>query len=107
MAGRPDRRGSRARSFTGIGHPGADRMKTPVLITGGAGFIGSNLAHHLISAGEKVVIYDNLSRAGVDENWRWLKQAHGSAVELQIGDTRDLNAVRRAVRNAKAIFHFA
>ena len=53
------------------------------LITGGAGFIGSNLANHLLSLGERVLIFDNLSRPGVDENWEWLRANHGDAVQLQ------------------------
>ncbi|HEY8458986.1 MAG TPA: NAD-dependent epimerase/dehydratase family protein, partial [Blastocatellia bacterium] len=38
--------------------------KKPVLITGGAGFIGANLAHHILSEGRPVLIFDNLSRVG-------------------------------------------
>jgi CDP-paratose 2-epimerase len=36
----------------------------PILITGGAGFVGVNLAHRLLSEGRQVIIYDNLSRSG-------------------------------------------
>jgi nucleoside-diphosphate-sugar epimerase len=43
------------------------------LITGGAGFIGTNLAHRLLRAGCQVQIYDNLSRSGAQENLRWLR----------------------------------
>ena len=49
-----------------IGRPRGDGA--PTLITGGAGFIGSNLAHRVLSAGRSVVILDNLSRAGVEHN---------------------------------------
>ena len=42
------------------------------LITGGAGFIGCNLANRLIGAGQAVTIYDNLSRRGVQSNLDWL-----------------------------------
>ena len=53
--------------------PGAGRRDTrPVLITGGAGFIGANLAHRLLSEGEEVVLFDQLSRAGVEGNYEWL-----------------------------------
>jgi CDP-paratose 2-epimerase len=50
------------------------------LLTGGAGFIGCNLAARLKSRGDDVVIVDNLSRAGSDANARWLASAHGVAL---------------------------
>ena len=88
--------------------PGAGRRDSrPVLITGGAGFIGANLAHRLLSEGEEVVLFDRLSRAGVEGNYEWLRQVHGSRVRLQVADTRDAEAVARAVRSAKTVFHFA
>jgi CDP-paratose 2-epimerase len=79
----------------------------PVLITGGAGFIGCNLAHRLLSRGERVLILDNLSRAGVERNLRWLRDTHGGAVQAEIADIRDVEAVRKAVRQARQVFHFA
>lgn len=79
----------------------------PVLITGGAGFIGTNVAHRLLSLGRKVVIYDNLSRSGVENNLRWLVDTHGSNVEVQIGDVRDALSLRQAAARACAVFHFA
>lgn len=83
------------------------KTSEPILITGGAGFIGSNLAHHFLQAGHEVLIYDNLSRAGVERNWQWLQAEHGRDVRLQIADTRDARELRQAVRHAQAIFHFA
>jgi CDP-paratose 2-epimerase len=77
------------------------------LITGGAGFIGANLAHRLLSEGRPVLVFDNLSRAGVEENLRWLRELHGDALEVMIGDIRDRAAVDRAVARARQVFHFA
>ena len=79
----------------------------PVLITGGAGFVGANLAHRLLAAGRPVRILDNLSRAGVERNLRWLRDTHGAALQAEIADVRDAAAVSRAVRDAGAVFHFA
>ena len=77
------------------------------LITGGAGFIGSNLARRLLESGRSVTILDNLSRPGVDRNVQWLKDAYGERVRVEIGDVRDRYAVRQAVRGADEVFHFA
>jgi CDP-paratose 2-epimerase len=81
--------------------------KRPVLITGGGGFIGSNLAHRLLSQREPVVLLDNLSRPGVEANVRALREEFGDLVQLELGDTRDRWAVRRAVAQASAVYHFA
>jgi CDP-paratose 2-epimerase len=77
------------------------------LITGGAGFIGTNLAHRFLSDGHSVCILDNLSRAGVEENWAWLRKTHDGRVWLERADIRDRDAVRRCVTGAEHVFHFA
>ena len=78
------------------------------LITGGAGFIGTNLAHRLLSKGHKVCIFDNLSRAGVEENWAWLRNAYGDRVWLERADIRDRDALRRVITGSvEQVFHFA
>lgn len=79
----------------------------PIVITGGSGFIGSNLADSFLSEGENVVILDNLSRAGVEHNLAWLQERHGDKVHPFRTDVRDFAAVQEAVRNAKAVFHLA
>jgi len=79
----------------------------PVLITGGAGFVGANLAHRLLSQGTPVLLFDNLSRAGVERNLHWLRDTHGSRVEIEVADVRDRAVVTRAVRKARQVFHFA
>jgi len=79
----------------------------PVLITGGAGFVGSNLAHRLLSNGQRVRLLDNLSRAGVERNLRWLIETHGDLVDIEVPDVRKLSIVKQAVKDASQIFHFA
>jgi CDP-paratose 2-epimerase len=83
-----------------------DRRK-PVLITGGAGFIGTNLAHRLAGDGQAVLVYDNLSRAGAERNLAWLRQVHGDRIEAEIGDVRDAERLGHAVARAGQVFHFA
>ncbi len=83
-------------------------MSEPLtLVTGGAGFIGSNLAHQLLSMGRKVRILDNLSRPGVEQNLEWLREQHGGALEVLVGDVRDEAAVQQAVAGTSQVFHFA
>jgi CDP-paratose 2-epimerase len=77
------------------------------LITGGAGFIGSNLAQRLLSAGRRVRVLDNLSRPGVEQNLQWLRQQHGELLEFVRADVRDAGAVGRAVAGVQQVFHFA
>ena len=79
----------------------------PVLITGGAGFIGTNLAHRLLSAGQDVLIFDNLSRPGVEQNVHWLCARHGSRVRMCVADMRDASVLHEAVQQAAQVFHFA
>jgi CDP-paratose 2-epimerase len=76
------------------------------LITGGAGFIGTNLADRLLARGERVLIFDNLARAGVEHNLAWLRRRYPQRLGVQIADLRHPHQVAQAVRGAKAIFHF-
>ncbi|HYD47303.1 MAG TPA: SDR family NAD(P)-dependent oxidoreductase [Terriglobales bacterium] len=78
-----------------------------VLITGGAGFIGTNVAHHLLSTGNAVIIFDNLSRPGTADNLRWLRDEHGARLEHVDADVRDAAVLRRAVARVSRIYHFA
>jgi CDP-paratose 2-epimerase len=79
----------------------------PVLITGGAGFVATNLAHRLLANKRRVIVFDNLSRAGVKANLQWLKQRHGSLLEVAGGDVRDSQALARAINRAARVFHLA
>ena len=78
-----------------------------VLVTGGAGFIGCNLAHALLQDGLRVRIFDNLSRRGTERNLAWLQEQHPNGLELVRGDVRDFAAVREAVQGADVIYHLA
>jgi len=77
----------------------------PILITGGCGFIGCNLAASLAGENVPVRVLDNLVREGARENARWLMQRGG--VEIRQGDVRDAETVRRAVAGASAVLHLA
>jgi len=78
-----------------------------VLITGGAGFIATNVADRLLRQGCRVRLFDNLSREGVEENVQWLRAQHRGLVEFRFGDVRDATAIRRALVGVRRVFHFA
>jgi len=83
-------------------------MSKTYFITGGAGFIGANYAAHLISRGESVIIYDNLSRGGAAKNIAWLTETYGADVfQLVVGDVRDAALLAAAMRNADVVVHLA
>ena len=77
------------------------------LITGGAGFIGSNLVHRLVREGHRVVVYDDLSRTGTDKNVAWLRAEHGDLWTLIQADIRDSESLRSAASGADVIYHLA
>jgi UDP-glucuronate 4-epimerase len=86
-------------------------MTSRVLITGGAGFIGSHLAEHLLAAGKSVVVLDNFDpyydREFKRRNLELLSVAGGQRIELVEGDLRDPSACARAVEGASTIVHLA
>lgn len=71
------------------------------LITGGCGFLGSNLANAMLSKGESIVILDNLSRVGSRDNLAWLRSRHGGGWHFVETDVRDADAVTRLVKEKK------
>ena len=78
------------------------------LVTGGAGFIGSNYVARLLGRGEQVTVYDNLSRAGGPRNIEWLRSTFGiDSFHLVIGDLRDAALLTATARQADVIVHLA
>jgi CDP-paratose 2-epimerase len=83
-------------------------MSKQYLVTGGAGFIGSNYVERLLRRGEKVTIFDNLSRKGAELNLAWLSNTFGkSAFELVEGDIRDFDLVQKTAKDKEVIIHLA
>ncbi len=83
-------------------------MSKHYFVTGGAGFIGSNYVHRLLERGEKVTVYDNLSRAGAPKNLKWLQETFGEkAFNLVVGDVRDPGQLVASTRDADVIVHLA
>ncbi|GIW11692.1 MAG: CDP-paratose 2-epimerase [Dehalococcoidia bacterium] len=78
-----------------------------VLVTGGAGFVGSNLVSRLLAEGCRVRVLDNLSRPGVRLNAAWLAEQGDDRLEIIQADVRDAAAVERAVQGVDTVFHFA
>ncbi len=77
------------------------------LITGGAGFVGSNLAAHLLGKGERVSVFDSLARHGASENLAWLRSLGLSS--FIHGDVRNAFDVEETIRSVQpeVIFHLA
>lgn len=83
-------------------------MSKEYIVTGGAGFIGSNYVNRLLKRGEKVTIYDNLSRAGSRKNLEWLRTLYGDkAFKLIIGDVCDAKLLQESAKKAQVFVHLA
>lgn len=78
-----------------------------LLITGGCGFLGSNLAAHAIAQGIDLCVFDNLYRQGSQANLTWLRNL--GKFEFVHGDIRNANDVARAVKgfDPTMVFHLA
>lgn len=78
------------------------------LITGGLGFIGSNLAYRLLNNGHEVIIIDNMSRIGCHHNLNWLKNATNTGMmKVFKASINDEQALRQAMSGCNHIFHLA
>lgn len=80
-----------------------------ILITGGCGFIGANLARYYLEEGCRVVIYDTLERKGCLSNLKWLRaKPNAHRLELLVGDVRmPTRELKEAVEKSDALFHMA
>ena len=81
-------------------------MAKRILITGGAGFVGSHVADELLDHGYEVRVLDNLSPQVHGES-RTRPDYLADEVELRVGDVRDPSAVERALKGVDAVYHFA
>ena len=75
-----------------------------ILITGGAGFIGSHLVDHYIGRGERVCVLDNLSKGGLDNIGRWLDSDGLTFVK---GDLLDSSSIDEAIEGCEVVYHLA
>jgi len=83
-------------------------MAKRTLVTGGAGFVGSNLVEALLSEGRDVVIFDSLARRGSERNLAWLRSRHRDGrLRIVAGDVRDQSAVTVAAQDVDIIYHLA
>jgi CDP-paratose 2-epimerase len=75
-----------------------------ILITGGAGFVGTNLAEHLLMGGTKLRIVDSLACTGSERNLENLLEEYSQRIEFIRADVRDMQAMRAAVAGIEHIF---
>jgi CDP-paratose 2-epimerase len=78
-----------------------------VLVTGGCGFIGSNIADALASRGDQVFVLDSLARRGAEQNAEWLRKRHGNRIAIEVADVRNDKVLRSMVRESTAVLHLA
>jgi CDP-paratose 2-epimerase len=77
------------------------------LITGGAGFVGINLAKRLLEQGEPVRLFDSLVRSGSERNIAWLLDRYGDRAAFMRADVRDRQALASAMTNIDHVVHLA
>ncbi|MDP3770463.1 MAG: GDP-mannose 4,6-dehydratase [Candidatus Sungbacteria bacterium] len=83
-------------------------MQKRILITGGAGFIGTNTANYFLVKNEQVTIFDNLSRKGSEENLKWLKKTWGKRFTFVRGDVvYDRQKLDKLMTGTDVVIHLA
>jgi CDP-paratose 2-epimerase len=88
--------------------PVANAVNLHVLITGGSGFVGSNLAASLLAEGSRVTVLDSLARRGSEHNLRWLRRnSHQSRFNFVHADVRDFSILRETMADVDIVYHFA
>jgi CDP-paratose 2-epimerase len=90
-----------------VSHANGGTGARPVLVTGGCGFLGCNIASTLADMGRTVVVADNLSRTGSQENASWLMQRYRGRVRIEVADTRNAGAMQKLVEQVSAVMHLA
>src|SRR5215217_1292001 len=86
----------------------SDLMTEHYLITGGAGFIGTNLADHYLARKSRVTILDDFSRPGAEQNVHWLLDRHGDRLRVVRGDVRRPDGqLDRLVEDSDVVLHLA
>jgi CDP-paratose 2-epimerase len=79
-----------------------------IVVIGGAGFIGCNVANYYLKHGNHLTVFDNFSRKGTLQNLRWLQSNHKENFSVVQGDVRiDVNKLKATVSKADIVFHFA
>jgi CDP-paratose 2-epimerase len=78
-----------------------------ILITGGAGFVGSNLTDYFLNEDFDVTIFDNFSRNNVEKNVDWLKSNHKKRLIVVKGDVRDYDSLKKVCVDKDVILHIA
>ncbi len=79
-----------------------------IVVIGGAGFIGCNVADHYLKNNHHVTVFDNFSRKGTLQNLHWLQAKHGKSLSVVQGDVRvDFNKLKATVSKADMVFHLA
>lgn len=83
-------------------------MASRILVTGGSGFVGSNLVKALLDEGEHVVLFDSLARPGSERNLAWLQSTNSNGrLDVIREDVRDFDSLRAAVEGVDVIYHLA
>ena len=78
-----------------------------ILVTGGAGFIGTNLTEYYLKKGHRVCIFDNFARSGSQKNLAWLKTLGGNLHIVKGNIVKDILLIKKEVEKSDVVFHFA